>query len=97
LPERRRVNELPRLDDFNLEGLTVEEEPIVVGSGYSIALDNSKETSILHIKTYGEVDSILLRRKLEQHYPGAKIEGLTSTMPVKVCKGKTEPRKRKLK
>jgi hypothetical protein len=97
LPERRRVNTLPRLDDFNLEGLTVEEEPIVVGSGYSIALDNSKETPVLHVKTYGEVDSTLLRRRLEQYYPGAKIEGLTSTIPVKVCKGKTQSRKGKLK
>ena len=98
MPERKRVNELPNLDASNSEELPLEDEGITLGSGYSLALDNTKETTVIRVKTYGEVDSILLRRKLEQHYPGAKIEGLTSNLSVEVgAKGKPKSNRRKSK
>jgi len=98
MPERKRINELPNLNATELEGPALEDESIMLGSGYSLALDNTRETVIIHVKTYGEVDSILLRRKLEQHYPGAKIEGLTPNSHVKVAaKNKSKSRQRKPK
>jgi hypothetical protein len=85
MPERKRRNEvldsnMPDFDDDLAEAGAVE-----LGSGYSVSLDDMREVPTVYVKTYGKVDSVSLRRKIEEHYPGAKIEGLTSKTPVKVC------------
>ena len=83
-PDRKRTNEvldsdLPRFEDSLLESDTVQ-----LGSGYSILLDSANEAQVVYVKTYGEVDLIALRKEIGRHYPGAKIEGLTSNTPVRV-------------
>jgi hypothetical protein len=85
MPERKRRNQVmdPNLPDF--EDDLAEDEAIELGSGYSVSLDYMDEVPTVYIKTYGEVDSVSLRRKIQENYPGAKIEGLTSKTPVKVC------------
>ncbi|MGQ9565206.1 MAG: hypothetical protein ACUVT5_01490 [Candidatus Bathyarchaeales archaeon] len=92
MQERKRRDELGL--DAATEGLLVDDEGIELGSGYSIALDNTDGVTVLHVKTYGEVDSILLRRKLQQHYPGAKIEGLTTQPTVQIAKDKPKREKK---
>ncbi|MEM2102379.1 MAG: hypothetical protein QXM22_02560 [Candidatus Bathyarchaeia archaeon] len=92
MQERKRRDELPSLDAAT-EELLVNDGGIELGSGYSIALDNADGITVVHVKTYGEVDSILLRRKLQQHYPGAKIEGLTTQPTVQIAKD--QPKKEK--
>ena len=85
MPERKRRHEVvdPDLPDFE-DDLT-ECEAIELGSGYSVSLDYVNEVPTVYVRTYGEVDTVSLRRKIEAHYPGSKIEGLTSKTPVKVC------------
>jgi hypothetical protein len=84
MPERKRRNEVLDPDTPNFEDDLTEKEAIELGSGYSVALDYLHEVPTVYVKTYGNVDSVSLRRKIEEHYPGAKIEGLTSNTPVKV-------------
>jgi len=93
MQERKRRDELPSLDAA-AEGLLVDEGSIELGSGYSIALDSTDGVTVVHVKTYGEVDSILLRRKLQQHYPGAKIEGLTMQPSVQIAEDKPKREKK---
>jgi len=94
--ERKRRDELLNLD--TREELPLDNEAIELGSGYSIALDNAEGMMVVHVKTYGEVDSILLRRKLQQHYPGARIEGLTTKPDVEIAaKDKSKSSRQKAK
>ena len=84
MPDRKRTNEaldsdLPRFEDSLLESDTVQ-----LGSRYSILLDSANEAQVVYVKTYGEVDLIALRKEIGRHYPGAKIEGLTSNTPLRV-------------
>lgn len=92
MPERKRRNEpldtnLPDFEDDLFEGKSVE-----LGAGYSISLDYTEELPTVYVKTYGEVDSLSLRRKLKQHYPGSKIEGLTSHKLVQINSKKKKPK-----
>ena len=96
MPERKRRNEVldPNLPEF--EDSLLEDETVELGSGYSISLDYLKEVPTVYVKTYGEVDSVSLRRRIEEHYPGAKIEGLLSDTPVQVNpKRRTKPKTKK--
>lgn len=95
MQERKRRDELLNLD--TREELPLDNESIELGSGYSIALDNNEGIMVVHVKTYGEVDSILLRRKLQQYYPGARIEGLTAKPDVEIAKGKSKSNMQKAK
>jgi len=85
MPERKRRSDLVNLEISDSEGILLEDEPIELGSGYSISLDNTKETPVVYVKTYGEVDVLLLQKKLERYYPEAKIEGLLSNASVQVA------------
>jgi hypothetical protein len=84
MPERRRRSEI--LDPLSpcFEDNMSESESIELGSGYSISLDYVEEAPVIYVKTYGEVDLASLRKEIGRHYPGAKIEGLTSNVPVRV-------------
>jgi len=96
LQERKRRDGLLNLDmpETPLMG----DEPIELGAGYSIALNNTDGVTVVHVKTYGEVDSIVLRRKLQQHYPEARIEGLSKEPDVQLnSKNKSEPKRKKAK
>lgn len=96
MPERKRRNEVLDLNLHEFEDSLLEDETIELGSGYSISLDYMREVPTVYVKTYGEVDSVSLRRKIEEHYPGAKIEGLTSNIPVRVSpKRRTKPKTKK--
>jgi len=99
MPERKRRNEILDLNSPEFEENLSEDETVELGYGYSISLDYMREIPTVYVKTYGEVDSVSLRRKIEEHYPGAKIEGLTSNSPVRVSpKRRTKPKtKRSMK
>jgi hypothetical protein len=97
MPERRRRNEIldPNLPCF--EDSLLESESLELGSGYSILLDYVSEAPIVYVKTYGEVDLVSLRKEIGRHYPGAKIEGLTSNAPIRVSvKRRPKSKKRNL-
>lgn len=84
MPERRRRNGLLGSDLSYFEDNLLENESIELGSGYSILLDYESEAPVVYVKTYGEVDLVSLRKEIGRHYPGAKIEGLTSIALVRV-------------
>jgi hypothetical protein len=66
-------------------GFLLEASPVEVGSGYSISISyDEEETPIIHVKTYGEVDLIELRKEIRKVYPNAKIEGMPKTPNVKI-------------
>jgi hypothetical protein len=97
MPERRRRNEILDPDLPCFEDNLLENEPIELGSGYSILLDYESEAPIVYVKTYGEVDLVSVRKEIGRRYPGAKIEGLTSSAPVRVsAKRKPKSKKRNL-
>ena len=94
MPERRRRNEILDSDFPCSEDGLSESESLELGSGYSILLDYVSEAPIVYVKTYGEVDLVSLRKEIGRHYPGAKIEGLTSKAPVRVTQ-KRRPKSRR--
>lgn len=80
MPERKRR------DDLNSNLASVEDDllkngSIELGDGCSISFSNAEEAPTIYVKTYGEVDFISLKRKLEQNYPGARIQGLSLKTP----------------
>ena len=82
MPERKQKPDFlasPTFEDDSLK-----DEPIELECGYAISLDSTNETPTIHVKTFGEVDILSLRRKLMQDYPDAKIEGLPSGIPTQV-------------
>ena len=89
MPERKRRDDL-NPNELDVENDLLKGEPIEIGAGCSISLDYEKEAPTLYVKTYGEVDVISLKRKLEQNYPGTRIEGLSSNAPASV-----RPKKKK--
>lgn len=96
MPERKRRNAVLDLNLAEFEDGLLEDESVELGSGYSISLDYMREIPTVYVKTYGEVDSVSLRRKIEEHYPGARIEGLTSNTLVLVNpKRRTKPKTKK--
>ncbi|HML02466.1 MAG TPA: hypothetical protein VK487_03730 [Candidatus Bathyarchaeia archaeon] len=84
MPDRKRTNEVLDSDMPRFEDSLLESDTIQLGSGYSILLDSANEAQVVYVKTYGEVDLIALRKEIGRHYPGAKIEGLTSNTPLRV-------------
>jgi len=94
MPERRRRNEILDSDFPCSEDNLSESKSLELGSGYSILLDYVSEAPIVYVKTYGEVDLVSLRKEIGRHYPGAKIEGLTSKAPVRVTQ-KRRPKSRR--
>lgn len=84
VPDRKRTNEVLDSDMPRFEDSLLESDTIQLGSGYSILLDSANEAQVVYVKTYGEVDLIALRKEIGRHYPGAKIEGLTSNTPLRV-------------
>ena len=84
MPERKRRTDVLDSDLPELENDLSEDKSVEVGCGCSISFDSTAETPILYVKTIGEVDIVSLRRTLEKHYPGVKIEGLTSHAPVRL-------------
>lgn len=85
MPERKRRDYLENSNTLNLENDLLKDESIELGAGCSISLDyNEEATPTVYVKTYGEVDITSLRRKLEQNYPGARIEGLNPNAPAHV-------------
>lgn len=66
-------------------GFLLEASPVEVGSGYSISISyDNEENPIIHVKTYGEVDLIELRKEIRKVYPNAKIEGMPKIPKVKI-------------
>jgi hypothetical protein len=84
MPERRRRDDLENSNTPDLENDLLRDEAIELGAGCSITLDYDAKAPTVYVKTYGEVDVSSLRRKLEQNYPGARIEGLTPYAPAHV-------------
>jgi hypothetical protein len=76
MPERKRRDDLESFNTIDLDRDLLKDEPIELGAGCSISLEYDEGVSTVYVKTYGEVDTTALRRKLEQNYPEAKIEGL---------------------
>jgi hypothetical protein len=83
MPERKRREDL-ETSLLALENDLLKDESIELGAGCSISLGHNEEVPTVYVKTYGEVDVISLRRKLEQNYPGARIEGLHPDAPTHV-------------
>jgi len=94
MPERWRRNDILEPDFPCSEDGLSESQSLELGSGYSILLDYLSEAPIVYVKTYGEVDMVSLRKEIGKHYPGAKIEGLTSKAPVRVIQ-KRRPKSKK--
>jgi hypothetical protein len=84
MPERKRRDDLETSTMLALENDLLKDESIELGAGCSISLGHNEEVPTVYVKTYGEVDVISLRRKLEQNYPGARIEGLHPDAPAHV-------------
>jgi hypothetical protein len=82
MPERKRRDDLENFNTIDLDNDLLKDEPIELGAGCSISLDYDEGAPTVYVKTYGEVDTTALRRKLEQNYPGAKIEGLNPNVQV---------------
>ena len=76
MPERKRRDDLEHSNTLDLQNDLLKDESIELGAGYSISLNYNEKDPAIYVKTYGEVDINSLRRKLEQNYPGARIEGL---------------------
>jgi hypothetical protein len=81
MPERKRRDDLENSNTFDLENELLKDESIELGDGCSISLNHNKEATTVYVKTYGKVDITTLRKKLEQNYPGARIEGLNPNAP----------------
>jgi hypothetical protein len=84
MPERKRREDLETSTMLALEDDLLKDESIELGACCSISLGHNEEVPTVYVKTYGEVDIVSLRRKLEQDYPGARIEGLHPDAPVHV-------------
>jgi hypothetical protein len=84
MPDRKRRDDLENSNTLDLENDLLKDEAIELGAGCSISLDYNKEAPTVYVKTYGEVDITSLRRRLEQNYPGSKIEGLNPNAPIHV-------------
>jgi hypothetical protein len=97
MSERKRKRE-ELLDLSEESGFLLESSPVEVGSGYSISIRyDEEETPIIHVKTYGEVDMVELRKEIRRVYPNAKIEGVPELPKVKIVsvKRQKEPRRRR--
>lgn len=82
-PESRPV-ELGLPEDW---GFVLEPAKIEVGSGYAISLSYDEEGNpIVDVKTYGEVDSVKIRRDIERLYPNAQIRHLNEEPTVTVVR-----------
>lgn len=98
MPERKRRTDVLDSDLPELENDLTEDKSVEVGCGCSISFDTAGELPIVYVKIFGEVDLVSLRRTLEAHYPGVKIEGLTSRAPVRLkAKTRGKPRRKKSK
>ena len=96
MPERKRRDDLENPHTLDLENESLKNEPIEIGAGCSISMDYDEGAATVYVKTYGEVDALSLKRRLEQNCPGAKIEGLTTETPMHVhTKKKTKPSNKK--
>jgi len=84
MPERKHRDDFENSNILDLKDDLLKNESIELGAGCSISLDHNTEVPIVYVKTYGEVDIALLRRKLEQKYPEAIIEGLNPNTPAYV-------------
>jgi len=84
MPERKRRDDLENSNALDLENDLLRDGAIELGDGCSISLDYNEEAPTVYVKTYGEVDITSLRRKLEQNYPGSRIEGLNPNKPAQV-------------
>jgi len=98
MPERKRRTDVLNSYLPELENELAEDKLVEVGCGCSISFDTTGETTIVYVKAIGEVDIVSLLRTLRKHYPGAKIEGLTSCAPVRLkAKNGEKPRRKKSK
>jgi hypothetical protein len=86
MPERKRREDLEHSNTPDIENDLLKDESIELGAGYSISLDYNEKAQTVYVKPYGEVDTNSLRRKLEQNYPGARIEGLPPNAYVRIKK-----------
>ncbi len=77
MPERKRKRRFFDRFGFGEEDLPFGGKPSEGGSGYSMSISyDGTGKPVVQVKTYGEVDTVGLRKDIEQKYPGAKIEGL---------------------
>lgn len=84
MPERKRREDLENPTALDLENDSPKNDPIEIGAGCAISMDYEEGNVTVYVKTYGEVDALSLRRRLEQNCPGAKIEGLTTKAPTRM-------------
>jgi hypothetical protein len=99
MPERKRKNDIETFCVHNIKNDLLKNGPIELSDGCSISMDYDEDTPTMYVKTYGEVDVASLRRKLKQHIPGARIEGLNleASVALQVKKRKKIPGKKSLK
>ncbi len=96
MPERKRRDDLETPNTLDLENEAPKGELIEIGAGCSISMDYEEGAPTVYVKTYGEIDTLSLKRRLEQNCPGAKIEGLTTKTPMHTyTKPKTKRSNRK--
>lgn len=62
----------------NVENLVLEPTQIEIGSGYTVKISyDENERAVLDIKTYGQVDTVWLRRELKRAFPKIQVHRLT--------------------
>lgn len=87
MAERRQKHETKTSAKFVEElGFELEPAQVEVGSGYTVSISYEEDTSVVDVKTYGEVNMAKLRKEIQKIFPDAKIRHLNQTDSVKIVK-----------
>lgn len=87
----RRKNKVEQESSVELDteevGFVLEPTQVEVGSGYTISVNyDENEKPVVDVKTYGEVDTAKIRRKIRQVFPNAQVRRLNQTRSVTIVK-----------
>jgi hypothetical protein len=89
MPERRNKPGKGNLVELDTEEVAFILEPaqVEVGSGYTVAVDYDEDgKQVIDVKTYGEVDTVKIRREIQKMFPEAQIRKLNPNSSVTVVK-----------
>lgn len=82
MPERRKKLEGETVVELDPDKAfcILDSTQVEVGSGYTVSVDyNEDGKPIIDVKTYGEVDTVNIRRAIQKLFPGAQIRTLKKT------------------
>jgi len=94
MSKERRKKRFFDVFDFGEEDFLFGQEPVAVGSGYSMSVSYDENgRPVVQVETYGNVDAEKLRKDVERQYPGAKIEGLQKQPLIRIVDEEEEKEK----